>query len=128
MRVGDVANAEAQRYGKPLEGVRVLAIEQMQALPWGTQLLARLGADVVKIESPKGGDQGRSSLPAMADPEGRPVGAQAGEQLRAPGQRLHLLEGEDAHAVERLPGPRGLLVGDLPEPHSQRSSLAWQWN
>ena len=55
--------------------MRILALEQMQALPWGTQLLARLGADVVKIESPKGGDQGRSSLPAMADPEGRPVGA-----------------------------------------------------
>ena len=39
MRLGEVANAEAARYGKPLEGVRILAVEQMQALPWGTQLL-----------------------------------------------------------------------------------------
>jgi formyl-CoA transferase len=75
MRLGEIANEQAAGAGKPLDGVRVLALEQMQALPWGTQLLARLGADVVKIESPKGGDQGRSSLPAMADPEGRPVGA-----------------------------------------------------
>jgi crotonobetainyl-CoA:carnitine CoA-transferase CaiB-like acyl-CoA transferase len=60
--------------GRPLEGIRVLAIEQMQALPYATQLLARLGADVVKIE-PLSGELGRASLPAMADPEGRSVGA-----------------------------------------------------
>ena len=60
---------------KPLSGVRILAIEQMQALPFATQLLARLGADVVKVESTNGGDQGRGSLPALADPQGRRVGA-----------------------------------------------------
>src|SRR5437764_556352 len=75
MRLGEVANAEAARYGKPLDGVRVLSVEQMQALPWGTQLLARLGADVVKIEHPTKGDLGRSSVPAMTDPAGRRVGA-----------------------------------------------------
>ena len=60
---------------KPLSGVRILAIEQMQALPFATQLLARLGADVVKVESVNGGDQARGSLPAIADPQGRRVGA-----------------------------------------------------
>jgi formyl-CoA transferase len=75
MRLGDVANASAVGNGKPLDGVRVLALEQMQALPYATQLLARLGADVVKVEHPKGGDLGRGSQPAMTDPEGRAVGA-----------------------------------------------------
>ena len=75
MRLGEIANEQAAGAGKPVAGVRILALEPRQALRWGPQLLARLGADVVKIESPKGGDQGRSSLPAMADPEGRPVGA-----------------------------------------------------
>jgi formyl-CoA transferase len=60
---------------KPLSGIRILSIEQMQALPFATQLLARLGADVVKIESVGGGDQARGSLPAIADPQGRSVGA-----------------------------------------------------
>jgi crotonobetainyl-CoA:carnitine CoA-transferase CaiB-like acyl-CoA transferase len=59
---------------KPLDGVRVLAAEQMQALPYATQLLARLGADVVKVEPPAG-ESGRGSTPAMLDPQGRAVGA-----------------------------------------------------
>ena len=59
---------------KPLDGVRVLAAEQMQALPYATQILARLGADVVKVEPPSG-ESGRGSQPAMIDPYGRPVGA-----------------------------------------------------
>lgn len=59
---------------RPLDGVRVLALEAMQALPFATQLLARLGAEVVKIEPP-GGEQGRASTPAITDPEGRAVGA-----------------------------------------------------
>ncbi len=75
MQVGEVANAGAEPYGKPLEGVRVLALEQMQSLPFATQLLARLGADVIKVEHPKGGDSGRGSLPAMVDPDGRSIGA-----------------------------------------------------
>lgn len=59
---------------RPLDGIRILALETMQSLPYATQLLARLGADVVKVE-PIGGELGRSSLPAMIDPEGRPIGA-----------------------------------------------------
>jgi formyl-CoA transferase len=74
MRLGDVANPDASRWGKPLDGVRVLAAEQMQALPYATQLLGRLGGDVVKVE-PLTGESGRGSLPAMTDPEGRNVGA-----------------------------------------------------
>ena len=58
MRLGDVANEGAQQYGKPLDGVRVLAFEQMAAMPFATQLLARLGADVVKVEHPVHGESG----------------------------------------------------------------------
>ncbi len=36
MRLGDVVNAEAAHWGKPLAGVRILALEQMQALPYAT--------------------------------------------------------------------------------------------
>lgn len=75
MELGAITNPDAVQYGKPLEGVRILALEQMQALPYATQLLARLGADVVKVESVKGGDLGRGSQPGITDPDGRFVGA-----------------------------------------------------
>ena len=43
MQLGEVGNAGAAANGKPLDGVRVLALEAMQSLPYCTQLLARLG-------------------------------------------------------------------------------------
>ena len=73
-RVDPVAVGSGGRSGLPLEGIRVLSMEQMQALPFGTQLLARLGADVVKVEAPGSGDSGRGSRPAMIDADGRSVG------------------------------------------------------
>jgi formyl-CoA transferase len=71
--LGDVVNPEAAQWGKPLSGVRILALEQMQALPYATQLLGRLGAEVVKVETPGRGDLGRSAMPAMQGPDGRSV-------------------------------------------------------
>jgi crotonobetainyl-CoA:carnitine CoA-transferase CaiB-like acyl-CoA transferase len=44
----------------PLADVRVLAVEQYGAGPWGTLQLADLGAEVIKVEDPaSGGDVGR---------------------------------------------------------------------
>jgi crotonobetainyl-CoA:carnitine CoA-transferase CaiB-like acyl-CoA transferase len=45
---------------KPLEGLRVLSVEVYGAGPYGSQLIAALGAEVVKIENPgTGGDPAR---------------------------------------------------------------------
>jgi crotonobetainyl-CoA:carnitine CoA-transferase CaiB-like acyl-CoA transferase len=47
-----------------LEGVRILSVEQYGAGPFGTQFLADLGAEVIKIENPSdGGDMSRSVGP-----------------------------------------------------------------
>ena len=75
MQLGDVANPDALPAGKPLDGVTVLAVEQMQALPYATQMLARFGATVVKVEQPGAGESGRGSQPAMVQPDGRAAGA-----------------------------------------------------
>ena len=47
----------------PLQGVRVLAVEQYGAGPFGTMFLADQGAEVVKIEPPAGGDFSRDVGP-----------------------------------------------------------------
>ena len=52
----------------PLHDVRVLAIEQYGAGPWGTMQLADLGADVIKLEDPTvGGDVSRHVPPFQED-------------------------------------------------------------
>jgi formyl-CoA transferase len=75
MRVGEVRHPERVRFGRPMDGVRILAVEQMQALPYATQLMAHLGADVVKVEHPERGDSGRGAQPRVRDADGRTVGA-----------------------------------------------------
>jgi succinate---hydroxymethylglutarate CoA-transferase len=54
----------------PLEGLRVVAFEQYGAGPFGTQFLADLGAEVIKVETPgDGGDMARSVGPHFLDAE-----------------------------------------------------------
>lgn len=47
----------------PLEDLRVITVEQYGAGPYGSKLLADLGADVIKIEAPIGGDISRATGP-----------------------------------------------------------------
>jgi crotonobetainyl-CoA:carnitine CoA-transferase CaiB-like acyl-CoA transferase len=51
---------------KPLAGVKVLELARILAGPWAGQLLADLGAEVVKVERPGGGDDTRTWGPPFA--------------------------------------------------------------
>jgi crotonobetainyl-CoA:carnitine CoA-transferase CaiB-like acyl-CoA transferase len=75
MRLGETANEGAQAFGRPLDGVTVIALEQMQALPFATQLMARLGAEVIKVEQVGRGDAGRQATPWVTKENGEKVGA-----------------------------------------------------
>ena len=61
---------------KPLAGVKVLELARILAGPWAGQLLADLGAEVVKIERPEGGDAPRHwGPPFITGADGANLGA-----------------------------------------------------
>ena len=51
----------------PLTGLRVLDLSRLLPGPWCTMLLADLGADVIKVEDPNGGDYLRWTPPLHGD-------------------------------------------------------------
>ena len=83
---------------KPLSGIKVLDLGRMFAAPWSGQMLADLGADVVKIES-LGGDVMRSYGPPFLKDED-------GELLRESAYSLSVNRGKKSVAVD-LSKPEG---------------------
>ncbi|HEV7659132.1 MAG TPA: CaiB/BaiF CoA-transferase family protein [Allosphingosinicella sp.] len=51
---------------KPLSGLKVVELARILAGPWAGQLLADLGAEVIKVERPGGGDDTRAWGPPFA--------------------------------------------------------------
>jgi crotonobetainyl-CoA:carnitine CoA-transferase CaiB-like acyl-CoA transferase len=59
--------ARGTHCSRPLEGIRVLELARILAGPWAGQLLADLGAEVIKVERPGGGDDTRSWGPPFVE-------------------------------------------------------------
>src|SRR6185369_14074197 len=54
---------------KPLEGIRILDLSRVVSGPFGTMILADLGAEVIKIEEPTTGDESRGFGPPFVGGE-----------------------------------------------------------
>ena len=102
---------------KPLQGVRIVSVEQFGAAPYGTMLLADLGAEVIKIENAAiGGDPSRKTGPYM-------LGANDSEYFQAfninkKSVAIDLRTAEGKAALKALVSGADALVnnlrGDLP--------------
>ncbi len=105
----------------PLAGVRILAVEQYGAGPFGSMQLADMGAEVIKIENPKdGGDVSRSVGPYFLGERRQPFlpGFNRNKRsvtlnLRAPeGQRvLHDLAATADAVLDNLRGDQPPRLG-----------------
>lgn len=97
-----------------LQGVRVLDLSRVLAGPYCTQLLADLGADVVKVESPKGDDTRTWGPPWLGDVSGYYLSVNRGKRCLA----VDLKDPRGAELVRRLAAGADLVVenfkvGDL---------------
>ncbi|MBR2687548.1 MAG: CoA transferase [Aquamicrobium sp.] len=59
----------------PLKGVRVIELARILAGPWAGQMLADLGADVIKVESPEGDDTRKWGPPFVKGKDGENLSA-----------------------------------------------------
>lgn len=116
---GPTATGPTASGRRPLEGVRIVAVEQYGAGPHGTLQLADLGADVIKVENATdGGDVGRHVRHAR---ETLPVGDSLFFQTFNRNKRsvvLNLKTADGQTALRRLAATADVvfnnLRGDLP--------------
>jgi formyl-CoA transferase len=95
----------------PLAGIRVLDLSRVLAGPWCTQLLADLGAEVIKIERPGSGDDTRHWGPPWHVRDGHKVAAYFLSANR--GKRSAAIDfatEEGAALVRRLAGYADVVV------------------
>ena len=85
----------------PLAGVRAIELGQIAAGPFAGSLLADLGADVVKIERPDGGDGMRSWPPLSASTDGGATYSENFASLNR-NKRSVALDLKDRAGVDRL--------------------------
>jgi len=101
----------------PLSGVRIVSVEQYGAGPFGTQHLADLGAEVIKIENfHDGGDIGRAVGPQFFGPGDSHFYEAFNRNKRSLGLDLKHPKGQEIFRklVERSDAVFDNLRGDLP--------------
>jgi crotonobetainyl-CoA:carnitine CoA-transferase CaiB-like acyl-CoA transferase len=86
----------------PLSNIRVLDLSRIMAAPWATQILADLGADVIKVERPGNGDDTRTWGPPFLEDA-------SGKATREAGYYLAVNRGKRSITLE-LDKPEGQAV------------------
>jgi itaconate CoA-transferase len=117
MSSGSPAPTEAAT--PPLAGIRVVALEQAVAAPLCTRHLADLGADVVKVEPPEGGDFARRYDSAAQGESAYFVWLNRGKRSVA----LDLKRAEDRALFERLLDRADVFVHNLAPAAAERLAL-----
>jgi len=113
----------------PLNGIRVLDLSRILAGPWATQVLADLGAEVIKVERPDGGDDTRQWGPPYArDAAGRDTTESAYYLSANRGKRsvaIDLAHPEGARLVRALARGCDVVVENFKVGGLAKYGLAW---
>ena len=120
------ASGDQSASSRPLSGVRVLAVENFLAGPFASMWLADAGAEVVKIESPAGGDYYRSLDPVKTGEDGAERGLSF---LRANRNKksvtLDLTHADGKRIFKQLIAEADVLVENLRPGAMDKLGLGW---
>ncbi len=101
----------------PLTGIKVIDHTTALAGPYSTQLLGDLGADVIKIERPDGGDQSRGWGPPFVGGESAYF---LGANRNKRGMTLNLASNEGREIFNRLLQETDVLVHNITRESSRK--------
>jgi len=96
----------------PLQGIRVIELARILAGPWAGQMLADLGADVIKVESPEGDDTRKWGPPFVKSADGKNLSAAYYHACNR-GKRSVVIDfstPEGAETVRRLAATADVLI------------------
>lgn len=114
----------------PLHGLKVLDLTRVLAGPWATQMLADLGADVIKVERPAGGDDTRAwGPPYLKDARGRETTESAYYLSANRGKRsvaIDIATAEGQKLVRELALQSDVLIENFKVGGLAKYGLAWQ--
>ncbi|MGQ0834515.1 MAG: CaiB/BaiF CoA transferase family protein [Gammaproteobacteria bacterium] len=114
----------------PLSGIRVLDLSRILAGPWATQALADLGADVVKVERPDGGDDTRAwGPPYLRNAAGEETSEAAYYLSANRGKRsiaVDLAHADGQRVVRELALQSDVLVENFKVGALTKYGLAWE--
>jgi len=96
----------------PLEGVRVIEVGQALAGPLAGVIMADMGAEVIKVEKPEGGDDARGWGPPFAE-DGVTSLYFYSQNRNKRGITLDLKKAEDVEALHRLCDTADILIQNL---------------
>ena len=98
---------------RPLDGMRVLEMGQYIAAPYCAMMLADLGAEVIKIEKPDGGDPRRTYDPLERTDSGSMSGGFLSYNRNKKSVTLDLTDGRDRDRYRALAGTADVVVENL---------------
>jgi crotonobetainyl-CoA:carnitine CoA-transferase CaiB-like acyl-CoA transferase len=120
----DRSSPDAAERAAPLHGLRVVAVEQFGAGPFGTLLLADLGAEVIKVEDPgSGGDVSRYIPPQQQGTDSLYFEAVNRNKRSI---ALDLKNDAGREVLERLVASADAVFSNLRGDQPERLRLTWQ--
>ncbi|HEX2171331.1 MAG TPA: CoA transferase [Dehalococcoidia bacterium] len=105
----------------PLEGIRVLDLATMLAGPYGATMLGDMGADVIKIEPPRG-DESRTLGPGIENDSGMYVGINRNKRSLV----LDLTKPEGREVYYRLVKTADIVIENLRADAEQKLGVSYE--